>query len=515
MSRYNQTKTPRKPDTVTYEGGAAYQLEPKLELISILLTGFGTTFYEKMSDRETRLDNLIKQISRKDPEFVAKALVYARSVVGQRTATQFGAVSLAPALSGTQLGKRFYSKRNRHKNEGGIVYRLDDMLEIIACYQHFNPGKALPNAMKKGFKDALESADTYELAKYQGKNKNVSLIDVVNLVHPKPSSEKENTFRLLMEGNLKQFNTVEDKNTKVGQEVAAKVRSGEITKEEAKVELSQAKERNYGVLIEEGTIGYLALLRNLRNLLKNTSNSSLIDKACTLLTNEKKIKGSLVFPHQIDLALEIMLLEGGYQIPRKVLTALDRAYELSVPNLTELFTYGKTAVVFDTSASMSSDWKPVKVNGKGINSTPVEKAALIAATLVKGIEADAYHFANTCANIRYNPNDSINTIKSKFTRLIGTEGHGTNVQSIFNKLEGKYDRVFIISDLQSANYVPNKSYNKMHVYSIDLCGYGNSVFKPGNKLYEIYGYGSDIYELIKKVEIDPKVLLKEIEAIII
>jgi hypothetical protein len=39
------------------------------------------------------------------------------------------------------------------------------------------------------------------------------------------------------------------------------------------------------------------------------------------------------------------------------------------------------------------------------------------------------------------------------------------------------------------------------------------MFKPGNKVYGIYGYSSDIYELIKKVEIDPKALIKAIEAI--
>jgi hypothetical protein len=31
-----------------------------------------------------------------------------------------------------------------------------------------------------------------------------------------------------MSGELKQFNTVEDKNTEAGQEVAAKVKSGEL-----------------------------------------------------------------------------------------------------------------------------------------------------------------------------------------------------------------------------------------------------------------------------------------------
>ena len=51
-----------------------------------------------------------------------------------------------------------------------------------------------------------------------------------------------------------------------------------------------------------------------------------------------------------------------------------------------------------------------------------------------------------------------------------------------------------------------------HIYSIDLCGYGNTMFK-GNRVYQLLGYSAEIYELIKKVEIDPKALIKEIEAI--
>jgi hypothetical protein len=39
------------------------------------------------------------------------------------------------------------------------------------------------------------------------------------------------------------------------------------------------------------------------------------------------------------------------------------------------------------------------------------------------------------------------------------------------------------------------------------------MFKPGGKVYSIFGYGSDIYELVKKVEIDPNALIKEIESI--
>jgi len=518
MSKYNQTKTPRKPDAVSYEGGASYKYGEKEELISILVTGFGNTFYEKLGERETRLQNLIVSLGKKDPEFVAKALVYARSVVGQRSATQFGAVAFASSLSGSPLGRAFFGKRNRKGNFGGIVHRLDDMLEIVACYFHFNPGKPLPNAMKRGFKDALENADTYELAKYQGKNKNVSLVDVINLVHPRPSSEMEGTFKDLMNGNLKQFNTVEDKNTTAGQEVAAQVKAGEISEDEAKVKVSQMKEDNYIELIETGKIGYLALLRNLRNMLKDSSSPDLILAASALLVNKEKIKGSLVFPHQIDLALEVLLSEK-IDVPRYLLQALNTAYELAIPNLTELFPSGRTAIIFDTSSSMNGSYGGMikLLNGKQGSTSALKKASLVAATLAKGIDADVFHFASTCEKINFNPLDSVNTMKNLFISKEGRVGHGTNFGPIFETLKsnGGYDRVFIISDLQGNSYIRPQDYTHMHVYSIDITGYGTTMFKPFNKLYQLFGYTSELYELIKKVEVDPRVLMNEIDAIVI
>lgn len=514
MARYNTSSAKTTNKVTNFEGGTSYKLNPKYELISLMVSGLDNTFYEKLGDRETRFRDLIVNLAKTDLEFVAKALVYTRSVVGQRTVTHFGSTVLAPFLSGTELGKRFYGKRDRNKKKGGIIYRLDDMLEIVACYMALNPNKPLPNSMKKGFKSALETSDAYELAKYQGKGKAVSLVDLVNLVHPKPSENMVETFAKLMKGELKQFNTVEDKNTESGKVVASKLKSGEITKQEAETELMEAKEGNYRDLITSKKIGYLALLRNLRNILKNSSDGDLIDGAVGLLVDEKFIRKSLVFPHQIDLALEVILDEFSTSntLARKVITALNTAYELSIPNLTELFTHGRTAVVFDTSASMTN--KVTLAGGrKNGSDSRLGKAALVAATLAKGINADVYHFASYCESVKFNPLDSVNTIKNNFVKLEGRVGHGTEFNSIFTTLKGNYDRVFVISDMQGATYIKPSTYTNMHIYSIDMAGYGTSMFKPGHNIYSIYGYGADIYELVKKVEIDPNVLIKEIEAI--
>lgn len=525
MSRYNTKKPISKPKIVeNHQGGTGYTLSPKLELVGILANDFGKTYYEKLNDREVRLSNLIKEISKTDPTFVAKALVYTRSVIGQRSVTHFSAPYLIPYLSGTHLSSRIFTRRDKNKNIGGLIYRLDDMAEIISAYKQINGEKApLPSGLRKGFKSVLENATEYELAKYQLKGKEYSLIDLVRLIRPKPQDKNKEAYRKLIEGTLKQFDTVEDKNVNSGQKVAKAVKSGEISKQEGEKILQKEKESNYSELIKERKIGYLALIRNLRNIISNTSDTVLLNETAKLLVDESMIRKSLIFPHQIDLAMEILLLEG-VSIPTKILQALNEAYELSIPNLTELFPDGKTAVVIDTSGSMGGGFGSgyIQCEGGTIRKSPLSKAGLIGATLVKGIRADLYQFSTTCKVIKYNPLDTVNTIKQSVINSSGQVGYGTYYDSIFKTLKpGGYNRIFIISDMQGGDNITRNSsfqtYKKVngdpHIYTIDIRGYGTTMFKPNSRLYQLFGYSKDIYELVKKVEVDPKALLNEIESI--
>lgn len=517
MSKYNK-KTTTANVVVNHQGGLGKQLPKEIELVSLLSTGIGNSFYETESERESRLITLIREVGKKDPEFVAKALVYTRSVIGQRTVTHVGAVAALPVLRGTPLATRFFSKRDKKQAKGGIVYNLGDMLEIVSYYFLRNPGRPLPNALKRGFKLALESADTYELAKYKGTGKTVKLIDIVRLVRPKPSKEMEHSFELLYKGKLKQFNTAEDKNSKAGQDVAKKVKSGEIAVEEAQTVLAQMKADNWGELITTGKIGYLALLRNIGNISKTVA-EEVFTEALKMLTNEEVIRKSLVFPHQIDLALTVLLERDLGSRFRRLVEALDKAYSLSIPNLSTLFPTGNTAVVLDTSGSMDT---AVSMGSSRVSgSRALDKGALIAATLAKGISADMYVFSNICHKHNYNPLDSVVSIKNDL--IESADGGGTSFESIFRRLDKQYDRVFVISDMQGGDTILHNSsyqtycakYGNPVIYSIDLCGYGTTMFKQQQKIVHLFGYSKDIYEAVKTAEVNPYTVIDEINKITI
>lgn len=552
MAKYNTKTVPARPDAVTHEGGAAYKRNPKTELVALLATGITNTFYEKEDDRAKRLMSAIKEVATKDKLFAAKALIYARDTMGQRSATHLGAAMLAPYLSGDPVGTRFYGKRKRGVS-GGIVYRIDDMFEILAAYQFLNPNKPIPNAIKRGFKAAIEDADMFELARYKGEGRKVSLVDIVNLVHPTPSKkngsvevsvadynkaivgtkfvgEKANsesgttriaTLRALVLGLLKQVNTVESTNSEAGQVIAKAVKAGTVTQKEADDLLVEAKTENFRELIESKKIGYLALLRNMRNILNLNDNTLTLD-ACRLLVNEDFIKRSRVFPHQIDLALEVLMTEFSNSSANAVFMALNTAYDLSVPNLAGYFE-GRTAVVVDSSASMTSSMVTTS-NGKGrvnLKRTVWDKATLVAATLAKGIGADVFHFASGCEAIKINVNDSVRSIASNIASKNGRVGHGTDLPSVFSTL-GSYDRIFIVSDLQTVGYAEQalKSYENRHgqtyLYCVDMCGYNATPFKESSaRVFSLFGYTSSMYELAKQVEVNPAALIDEINKIVI
>lgn len=155
MSKFNATLQKPKAKTQNLAGGQAYKQSDKLALISLLLTSFvNDQFYRKVDQTLEELRNLLKKV---EPEFAAKAAIYARDNFGMRSISHALAGELAPYLSGTEYGSKFYDK---------VIIRPDDMLEILAYYQE-NVGDKIPNSMKKGFAKSFDRFDDYQIAKWK------------------------------------------------------------------------------------------------------------------------------------------------------------------------------------------------------------------------------------------------------------------------------------------------------------------------------------------------------------
>lgn len=524
MSRFNQPNTrTNAPDTINLAGSEAYSQSAELELVSILLTSFGSDdFYRSASDTFNRLKMLIEKC---DKEFVAKAAVYARREFGMRSISHVAAAELARHLGGKVWAKDFYN---------AIIYRPDDMAEIMSYY-YANCAKAttntrgkkdIPNAMKMGFARAFSKFNAYGFAKYRGEGKELKLVDVVNVVHPIPSESngkvtvaREDFFAALSDEKKKEYAKKKLAATFEISSLDALVLNLLKPAETWETMLSQAgqnaesaedkadlKKDAWVKLIREKKIKYLALLRNLRNILEQAP--EVIDEACLMLTDVADIKKSLVFPFQYAMAYEQIEMINSADA-RKVLKALNAAVDIACCNVPQF--EGDTLVVLDDSWSMTQP-----CNDKTTNS-PAKIGALFAAVLAKSNNADFMRFSDNASYKTLNPEDSTLTL----ARSIVFKQGGTNFHSIFQCADKKYDRIIIMSDGQGwvGGNVPTEAFNNYKrafganpfIYSFDLKNYGTMQFAE-NKVLALAGYSDRIFDTMELVEKDPKALVNTIKA---
>lgn len=481
MSKFNTTVKEPKTKTINLAGGEAYSQTNELALVSMLLTSFvNDQFYKSGNDTLKDLRSLIKKV---DPEFAAKAAIYARDKFGMRSITHALAGELASELKGSELGKNFYDK---------VVVRVDDMTEIMSYYLLHKTSKdnpKFPNSLKKGFAKAFDKFDTYQLAKYSGKNKDLKLVDIVNIVHPVPTDRNKTALELLVKADLKVTETWEAKLSQAGQ-VA-----------ENEEDLSQLKADAWTDLITSRKIGYFALLRNLRNILNQAPNA--VPAACELLVDEKMIGKSRVLPFRFATAYEEISKMGSSKGVREVLVAISSAMDISCKNIP---IFEDTLFVVDVSGSMSG--------------RPSEIASLFAAMFAKSNNCDVMTFANNSTYVNYNPNDSVMTIRDSFR----FSGGGTNFKSIFKTANKEYKHIILASDMQGwvGLTSPSREFNeyknnfncKPHVFSLDLAGHG-TLQLPESQVYCLAGFSDKVFQIMELLKIDKKALFNEINNTIV
>ena len=541
----NANKIP-KPDTTNQQGLPAYSQDKWLTLLTMLNTlKLEPQYYRSVTNTLKELQTLIDQCAKEDLYLTCQCIVYSRCLgEGMRTISHASSVFIAPYISGQEYSKRFYGLWNKKEQKGGVIFRPDDMAEILQGYIALNgqikqtvtlvngvpqssetstSGPKLSNAMKKGFKSVLESLDSYSLLKYKSK-----LIDIINLVHPSPklstakieyNGEQVSTIDAIMKGYNVSANTWEVNQGEAGQIVAKAVKEGKLDDQEAKQVLTQAKADNWKELLDTNKLGILAALRNLRNILINNPSQDTINKLCDLVSNPTLIREGKIFPYQLDVANEIMLSEFSTSYSRQISQALAKGYELAIPNLKELLP-GNNVVFLDQSGSMT--WE-IKLPGSknGSRTSCISKAALIAATIAKATNADIICFGSTARYVQYNPNLDVFSLAKQ---LSSSNMGGTDLSTAWKLAQQsnrKYTRTFILSDNEvnrGSTYNSYMSYVKNvghpYVYSVDLAGYGTNAI-AGDKVRYYYGYGFAMFDDIAKSEFNAAYHLDKVKKVVI
>lgn len=518
------------PKAVNRQGYDAHEFNDWFKLISILNTSkLEDQAYRSENQLINELKQLIYKLAKQDPYFVAQCIVWSRCVgEGMRSINHLAAIFLAPYISGHDWAKRFFSKWDKKNQRGGCIFRTDDMSEIMAAYKFFND-KALPNAMKKGFAHTIENLDLYNFGKYTKQ-----IRDVANMVHPNGDNtplvnvslkQKDDTtdhaLNIIMNGFNIPAHTWENAQSDAGQQVAQAVKEGKLSQAEAKIVLQEAKAENWAQLLQEGRLGILAALRNIRNILVSNASENTILLLNTLLMDSKKIIEGKIMPYQFDMANEVIINEFNGRYARVISQALLQGYQRALPNLAKVL-QGNNLVICDVSGSMWMQSGRLTLAGSQTrySSLSGDKALLIAATIANATNADIIRFGTNAEYVKYNPNQDVFTLASSMKKEMGATNLA-NAWDLASKSGRKYDRVFILSDNECNNGNNATAYKNYvaklgdpYVYSIDLAAYGTTTL-AGPKVRYYYGYGYSMFNDIAQVEFNPTYQIDKIKAIVI
>lgn len=483
--------------TTNLAGGEAFHEDPKVELASMLLTSMvQNQFYRSEGAGVERLRELLDQV---DPLFAAKASVYARLDFGLRSIAHVTAAELALRVRGERWTRPYYRT---------VMIRPDDVTETLAYLfsAHGLKGSTIPNALRDGAAQAFEKWDAYQLGKYRMEGKSVSLVDAVNMLHPRPINRNSEALAALVKGELRQTGTWENTLSAAGEE-------------ETEEEVSAAKEATWVELLAERKIGYFALLRNLRNIAEHAPEQ--MPAAAAMLTDARMIHNSKVLPFRYlsaKLALEEM--PGARVLADAVVEAADIAVD-NVPKFE-----GRTLVVLDESGSMTGTYpyrsmlRASGQNTSGLPTPPIVTGALLAAALYRSNDADLMLFCDSARYVNVSGHVPVLTLADEM--IANARSRGTDFKPIFRTARAAYDRVIILSDMQGwmnwhaptaelAEYEA-KFGVRPFVYSLDLAGYGTLQF-PQARVFAIAGFSEKLFDVMRLLEEDRQALINRIEAV--
>jgi len=551
MGKFNEKSTTKHvPSEVNKMGSAAYKLDPKEELVSTVLTTFvQKSYYEKEKEIMKRFRKAADNV---DPLFVAKTALYARLSANMRSSSHVLAAELAPRVSGLEWSSRFYNK---------VINRVDDMSEILSYYENIMKGKGVPNAMRKGFKLKLESLDPYLIDKYKMLGREISLIDLVNRMHPVPTQSNAEAFKLLMTaggkgiGELYSSKILEKEMSKAGTAPKTAQKTVEAAKQEA-IE---------SVLGNVKGMPIFNLLRNLRNIMLYAPDS--VGEAIRQLVIPEKIYKSRLLPFRF-LSAHLEISKMTYELKEgesskivfedevqdrvstrsefnafkiNVLSALEKAIEISCHNIPEL--EGRVAILIDHSGSMRGDGGGSSLVSAFSRIGMVDIANLFAAMLLaKQSSTYVGLFGDKLLQYKVNRKMSILEMTKDIYRQGRACGGGTEhgIYTFFEEVVSSktpVDHIIVFSDMvigernswyglsgsgrgQGRFQDLFRSFRKQNpvakVVSVNIHQTdGTTVFNKNFGVTQVAGWSEKIFDVIAEGGAGYKAIIEEIEKIVI
>lgn len=273
------------------------------------------------------------------------------------------------------------------------------------------------------------------------------------------------------------------------------------------------KKAVWSFLIENDLIGYMALLRNLRNILEAKVSRDLIQRVVDKISSKDEVLKSKQLPFRFLSALRSLQTMNadvdGNQMT-EFMSAVEVAANAACENITKL--PGMTVICADVSGSME---QPVSKNST--------VTCMDAATVLCGIVAKTSDqpyviaFASEAEPVRWSKTDSVLSIATK-TKETDTHGWATNGHKCVEWMMDKGlvpDRIIFLSDMQMWNSCTGehslanawKSYlrgspaaaKKTWVHCIHVNGYGDNAIQ-GDRVNLLSGFSEKVFTMLAVTE---------------
>ncbi|MGY4539886.1 60 kDa SS-A/Ro ribonucleoprotein [Mucilaginibacter sp. UYNi724] len=504
-----------KNQTVNHAGAKAFTLSPEMELYTAVVTwSLNDSFYEKDQARLVRLQKLIAAC---DPVFVGKLAVYARTKMYMRSVPLVLVTELAKLHSGDNLVARVTD---------GVIGRADEITELLACYELLNERKGtkklnrLSKQLQKGLSTAFNRFDEYQFGKYN-RDGAIKLRDALFLVHPKAKDELQQVlFNKIVNGELQTPYTWETELSALGQ-------IG-FDSNEAKAVAFRTK---WEELIDSGKLGYMALLRNLRNIQEAGVSYAHFEKLCARLGDANEVAKAKQFPFRYLAAYRELINAVVNKVPAQgvlekltalmkgsnkgytgeLLDALEKAVQASAANIKGFDAETRVLLACDVSGSMQV---PVSAKSKILLYDVGLMLAMLLQSRCKNVEVGM--FGDKWKTITVPRNNILGNVQ-EFYRREGEVGYSTNGYLVIKDILSRkvqMDKVFLFTDAQlwnsnntadhiqtlwvryKAEVAPNAK-----LYLFDLKGYGQAPLEVlRNDVYLVAGWSDKVFEVLAALE---------------
>jgi len=424
----------------TQEGAVAQRIGATAELRRTVLTCllWEDTFYEKGNNIAQRIAALVRANKAEDVAALARE---ARSEMQLRHVPLFLVRELARRKGAGPLVAETLEQ---------VIQRADELGEFVTLYWK-EKKQPLSAGVKRGLARAFQKFDAYQLAKYDRESA-VKLRDVLFLCHAKPrNAEQAEVWKRLVEGKLAAPDTWE-----------------------VSLSTGKNKKETFGRLLQEGKLGGMALLRNLRLMTAAGVSPKLI--------RERLAEGA-------GRALPFRFVTAARYAP-KLEDAIEAAMLKGVAGLAKL--RGSAGLLVDVSGSMNSGLS------KKSETTRMDAAAGLAILLRE--KADAFcvaTFSDSCVELPARRGFALRDA------IVSSQNHsGTYLKRALTQLHEKrewreLDRLIVVTDEQSHDGILPAWTAKAYV--VNVAPYKNGL-SYGNGWTHIDGWSERVVDYIAAVE---------------